>query len=155
MSYELFPQEVPERIGPTLLGIFMISWCLFHLVAIRDIRPDGFAPTMILIITVGSWTRRLFPRKSLAAGSFHHQPQEDLGAAAGFIAAIITAWGISRLTGGSVSPAFAAGRASDRRARQVDIAESMLARRGSHDLACRPATAGYSTASTPIFSWPP
>jgi phosphatidate cytidylyltransferase len=53
MTYELFsPKKYLERIGLTLLGIFMISWCLFHLVAIRGLQPEGMGLTLMLIITV-------------------------------------------------------------------------------------------------------
>lgn len=134
MSYELFsPKKYLERIGLTLLGIFMISWCLFHLVAIRDIRPDGFALTMILIITVwimdtaAYFLGKSFGRRQLSTIS----PKKTWeGAAAGFIAAIVTAWGISRLMGGSVSPAFAAGAGVliGVFGQVSDIAESMLKR---------------------------
>ena len=134
MSYELFsPKKYLERIGLTLLGIFMVSWCLFHLVAIRDIRPDGYALTLILIITVwimdtaAYFLGKQFGRRQLSTIS----PKKTWeGAAAGFIAAIVTAWGISRLLGGTVSPAFAAGAGVliGIFGQVSDIAESMLKR---------------------------
>ncbi len=134
MSYELFsPKKYLERIGLTLLGIFMISWCLFHLVAIRDLRPDGSALTLILIVTVwimdtaAYFLGKSFGRRQLSTIS----PKKTWeGAAAGFIAAIVTAWGLSRLTGGAVSPAFAAGAGVliGIFGQVSDIAESMLKR---------------------------
>ena len=159
MSYELFsPKKYLERIGLTLLGIFMISWCLFHLVAIRDIRPDGFAPTMILIITVRSWTRppisseilrrrqlstispkktwrsrrRLYRRDNHRLG---HKQADRRFRFSGF-----------RRRAGRPDRRLRAGRYRGIHAQ---------ARRGSQGLSPAPATAGYSTASTPIFSWPP
>ena len=134
MSYELFSsKKYLERIGLTLLGIFMISWCLFHLVAIRDIRPDGLGLTLMLIITV--WimdTAAYFLGKNLGRRQLSTiSPKKTWeGAAAGFIAAIITAWGISRLTGGSISPVFAAGAGVliGVFGQVSDIAESMLKR---------------------------
>jgi phosphatidate cytidylyltransferase len=134
MCYELFsPKKYLERIGLTLLGIFMISWCLFHLVAIRGLRPDGLALTLLLIITVwimdtaAYFLGKSFGRRQLSSIS----PKKTWeGAAAGFIAAILTAWGISRFTGGAVSPLFAvgAGVLIGIFGQVSDIAESMLKR---------------------------
>ncbi|MEK7722346.1 MAG: phosphatidate cytidylyltransferase [Elusimicrobiota bacterium] len=134
MSYELFsPKKYLERIGLTLLGIFMISWCLFHLVAIRDIRPDGLALTLMLILTVwimdtaAYFLGKSFGRRRLSTIS----PGKTWeGAVAGFIAAVVTAWGISRLMGGSVSHVFAvgAGVLIGIFGQVSDIAESMLKR---------------------------
>ena len=134
MSYELFaPKKYLERIAMTLMGIFMISWCLAHLVAIRDIRPDGLALTLMLIVTVwvmdtaAYFLGKTFGRRQLSTIS----PKKTWeGAVAGFVAAIITAWGMSRLTGGSVSPAFAAGAGVliGIFGQASDITESMLKR---------------------------
>jgi phosphatidate cytidylyltransferase len=134
MSYELFSaKKYLERIGLTLLGIFMISWCLSHLVAIRDLRPDGLGLTLLLIITVwimdtaAYFLGKSFGRRQLSTIS----PKKTWeGAAAGFIAAIVTAWGISRLLGGSISPSFAvgAGVLIGIFGQVSDIAESMLKR---------------------------
>ncbi|OIN99927.1 MAG: hypothetical protein AUJ51_11555 [Elusimicrobia bacterium CG1_02_56_21] len=134
MSYELFAsKKYLERIGLTLLGILMISWCLFHLIAIRDMRPDGLALTLILIVavwimdTAAYFLGKSFGRRQLSAIS----PRKTWeGAAAGFIAAIVTAWGISRLMGGSITPAFAAGAGVliGIFGQVSDISESMLKR---------------------------
>ena len=134
MSYELFsPKKYLERIGLTLLGIFMISWCLFHLVAIRDIRPDGMGLTLMLIITVwimdtaAYFLGKSFGRRQLSTIS----PKKTReGAAAGFIAAVVTALVIGRLMHGTVSPAFAAGAGVliGIFGQISDIAESMLKR---------------------------
>ncbi len=133
MTWELFsPKKYLERIGLTLLGIFMISWCLFHLVAIRDIRPGGLWLTLMLIITV--WVMdtaayffgRSFGKRQLSTIS----PKKTWeGAAAGFIAAILTAWGLSRLSG-AFPPVFAAGAGVliGVFGQISDIAESMLKR---------------------------
>jgi phosphatidate cytidylyltransferase len=134
MTYELFSEKkYLERIGLTLLGIFMISWCLFHLMAIRGLRPDGLALTLLLIITVwimdtaAYFLGKSFGRRQLSSIS----PKKTWeGAAAGFIAAILTAWGISKLTGGAVTPLFAigAGVLIGVFGQISDIAESMLKR---------------------------
>jgi len=133
MTWELFsPKKYLERMGLTLLGVFMISWCLFHLVAIRDLRPAGLWLTLLLIITV--WVMdtaayffgRSFGRRQLSSIS----PKKTWeGAAAGFIAAILTAWGISKMSG-AFSPAFAAGAGVliGVFGQVSDIAESMLKR---------------------------
>ena len=53
LVYEIFStKKYLERIGFTLLGLFMVSWCMFHLVSLRNIRPDGEALTFMLIVTV-------------------------------------------------------------------------------------------------------
>ncbi len=134
MSYELFSQKkYLERIGLTLLGIFMVSWCLFHLVAIRGLKPGGFALTLMLIVTVwvmdtaAYFMGRSFGRRQLSTIS----PKKTWeGAAAGFIAAILTAWGMSRLSGGEFSPLFAAGVGVviGVFGQVSDIAESMIKR---------------------------
>ncbi|HAT72753.1 MAG TPA: phosphatidate cytidylyltransferase [Elusimicrobia bacterium] len=134
MTYELFsPVKYLERIGLTLLGIFMISWCLFHLVAIRGLRSEGLALTLLLIITVwimdtaAYFLGKSFGRRQLSSIS----PKKTWeGAVAGFAAAILTAWGISRLTGGAVTPLFAigAGVLIGIFGQISDIAESMLKR---------------------------
>jgi len=134
MCYELFsPKKYLERIGLTLLGIFMISWCLFHLVAIRDIRPDGMGLTLMLIVTVwimdtaAYFVGKSFGRRQLSTIS----PKKTWeGAAAGFIAAVITTLAIGRLMNGTVSPAFAAGAGVliGIFGQISDIAESMLKR---------------------------
>jgi len=134
MSWELFsPKKYLERIGLTLLGIFMVSWCLFHLIAIRGLRPGGLALTLMLIITVwimdtaAYFLGKSFGRRQLSSIS----PKKTWeGAAAGFLAAILTAWGVSRLTGGEFSPLFAAGAGVliGIFGQISDIAESMLKR---------------------------
>ena len=134
MSYELFsPKKYLERIGLTLLGIFMISWCLFHLVSLRDIRPDGMGLTLMLIVTV--WimdTAAYFLGKSIGRRQLSTiSPKKTWeGAAAGFISAVITALVISRFMGGTVSYAFAAGAGVliGVFGQVSDIAESMLKR---------------------------
>ncbi|MBI5744380.1 MAG: phosphatidate cytidylyltransferase [Elusimicrobia bacterium] len=134
MCYELFSEKkYLERIGLTLLGIFMISWCLFHLVAIRGLKPGGLSLTLTLIITV--WimdTAAYFLGKRFGSRQLSTiSPKKTWeGAAAGFIAAIITAWGVNRLTGGEFSPLFAAGAGVliGIFGQVSDIAESMLKR---------------------------
>lgn len=134
MSYELFSaKKYLERIGLTLLGIFMISWCLFHLVAIRDLRPAGLGLTLMLIVTVwimdtaAYFLGKSFGRRQLSTIS----PKKTWeGAAAGFIASVLTALLISRLMNGAVSYAFAAGAGVliGIFGQVSDIAESMLKR---------------------------
>ncbi|OGR64897.1 MAG: hypothetical protein A2X31_12250 [Elusimicrobia bacterium GWB2_63_22] len=134
MSYELFSaKKYLERIGLTLLGIFMISWCLFHLVAIRDLRPDGMGLTLMLIVTVwimdtaAYFLGKSFGRRQLSTIS----PKKTWeGAAAGFIASVVTALVISRFMNGTVSYAFAAGAGVliGIFGQVSDIAESMLKR---------------------------
>ncbi|MDA8243895.1 MAG: phosphatidate cytidylyltransferase [Elusimicrobia bacterium] len=133
IAWEMFsPKKYLERIGLTLMGLFMVSWCLFHLISIRDFRPAGLWLTLMLIITV--WVMdtaayffgRSFGRRQLSTIS----PKKTWeGAAAGFIAAILTAWGISALSG-AFSTAFAAGAGVliGIFGQVSDIAESMLKR---------------------------
>ncbi len=134
MTCELFSsKKYLERIGLTLLGIFMISWCLFHLVALRDIRPDGMSLTFMLIVTVwvmdtaAYFLGKSFGRRQLSTIS----PKKTWeGAAAGFIASVITALAIGRLTDGAISPRFAAGAGVliGIFGQVSDISESMLKR---------------------------
>lgn len=134
MCYELFsPKKYLERMGLTLLGIFMISWCLFHLVAIRGLKPGGMELTLTLIITV--WvmdTAAYFLGKSFGKRQLSTiSPKKTWeGAAAGFIASILTAWGVTSLAGGGFSPLFAvgAGVLIGVFGQVSDIAESMLKR---------------------------
>lgn len=134
MSYELFsPKKYLERIGLTLLGIFMISWCLFHLVALRDVRPDGLGLTLMLIVTVwimdtaAYFLGKSFGRRQLSTIS----PKKTWeGAAAGFISAVIVTLVFARFMDGTVSYAFAAGAGVliGIFGQVSDIAESMLKR---------------------------
>ena len=134
MTYELFsPKKYLERVGLTLLGIFMISWCMFHLIAIRGLRPDGMVLTFMLIVTV--WvmdTAAYFFGKSLGRRQLSSiSPKKTWeGAAAGFIAAVGTSLLIARLSEGLVSPYFAAGAGVliGVFGQLSDIAESMLKR---------------------------
>lgn len=134
MSYELFsPKKYLERIGLTLLGIFMVSWCLFHLVALRDIRPDGLGLTLMLIVTVwimdtaAYFLGKSFGRRQLSTIS----PKKTWeGAAAGFISAVAVTLVFARFMDGTVSYAFAAGAGVliGIFGQVSDIAESMLKR---------------------------
>lgn len=134
MCYELFSEKkYLERIGLTLLGIFMVSWCLFHLVAIRGLRPEGLGLTVMLIVTVwimdtaAYFMGKNFGRRQLSSIS----PKKTWeGAAAGFISAVVTAMAIGHFMGGTVSPAFAAGAGVliGVFGQVSDIAESMLKR---------------------------
>lgn len=134
MSYELFsPKKYLERIGLTLLGIFMVSWCLFHLVALRDVRPDGLGLTLMLIVTVwimdtaAYFLGKSFGRRQLSTIS----PKKTWeGAAAGFISAVVVTLVFARFMGGTVSYAFAAGAGVliGVFGQVSDIAESMLKR---------------------------
>lgn len=133
ITWELFSsRKYVERIGLTLLGVFMISWTLFHLVAIRDVKPGGLWLTLMLIVTV--WVMdtaayffgRSFGRRQLSSIS----PKKTWeGAAAGFIAAILCAWAIARISG-KFPPQFAvgAGVLIGIFGQISDIAESMLKR---------------------------
>ncbi len=133
MCYELFTEKkYLERIGLTLLGLFMVSWCLFHLVAIRDLQPAGFALTLQLIITVwvmdtaAYFMGRSFGRRQLSTIS----PKKTWeGAAAGFIASVATAMLIGHLSG-ALSLAFSAGAGVliGIFGQVSDIAESMIKR---------------------------
>ncbi|HAF96259.1 MAG: hypothetical protein A2021_02700 [Elusimicrobia bacterium GWF2_52_66] len=134
MIYELFStHKYLERIGLTLLGIFMVSWCLFHLIALRDLRPDGEWLTFMLIVTV--WIMdtaayvigRRFGRRKLSTIS----PKKTWeGAAAGFIFAIGSVFVLRLAAKETVSPAFAlaAGALIGVFGQVSDIAESMLKR---------------------------
>lgn len=134
MSYELFsPKKYLERIGLTLLGIFMVSWCLFHLVALRDVRPDGLGLTLMLIVTVwimdtaAYFLGKSFGRRQLSTIS----PKKTWeGAAAGFISAVLGTLVFARFMDGTVSYAFAAGAGVliGIFGQVSDIAESMLKR---------------------------
>ncbi len=133
MTWELFSsRKYIERIGLTLMGIFLVSWCLSYLVALRDVRPAGLWLTLMLIITV--WvmdTSAYFFGRSLGRRQLSSiSPKKTWeGAAAGFIAAVLTAWAISRFSG-AFPPAFAAGAGVliGVFGQVSDIAESMLKR---------------------------
>ena len=134
MLYELFsPRKYLERIGLTLLGIFMLGWCLFHLIALRDLRPDGEWLTFMLIVTV--WIMdtaayligRRFGRRKLSTIS----PKKTWeGAAAGFIFAIGSVFALRLAAKETVSPVFAlaAGTLIGIFGQVSDMAESMLKR---------------------------
>jgi phosphatidate cytidylyltransferase len=134
MLYELFStRKYLERIGLTLLGIFMLSWCLFHLIALRDLRPDGEWLTFMLIVTV--WIMdtaayligRRFGRRQLSTIS----PKKTReGAAAGFVFAIGSVFALRLIAKETVSLAFAlaAGALIGVFGQVSDIAESMLKR---------------------------
>ncbi|HAH32052.1 MAG TPA: hypothetical protein DCL44_07040 [Elusimicrobia bacterium] len=134
MLYELFSaKKYLERIGLTLLGIFMVSWCLFHLIALRDLRPDGEWLTFMLIVTVwvmdtaAYYVGKRFGRRQLSTIS----PKKTWeGAVAGFIFAIGTVFALRLLSKEIVSPAFAvaAGVLIGIFGQISDIAESMLKR---------------------------
>ena len=134
MTYELFSEKkYLERIGLTLLGIFMISWCLFHLVAIRGLRPDGLALTLMLIITVwimdtaAYFLGKSFGRRQLSTIS----PKKTWeGAVAGFVSAILMTLLFRVFMKNPISPAFAvtAGVLIGVFGQLSDIAESMLKR---------------------------
>ncbi len=134
LLYEIFSQKkYLERVGFTLLGVFMISWCLFHLVALRDVRPDGEALTFMLLATVwvmdtaayafGKWAGK----KQLSTIS----PKKTWeGAAAGFVSAVLMALLSRALMSEPVSLLFAvtAGVLIGVFGQLSDIAESMIKR---------------------------
>ncbi|HBB66931.1 MAG: hypothetical protein A2X28_05210 [Elusimicrobia bacterium GWA2_56_46] len=134
LIYEIFSRKkYLERVGFTLLGLFMISWCLFHLIALRDIRPDGEALTFMLIVTV--WVMdtaayafgRFFGKKQLSTIS----PKKTWeGALAGFASAILTALLFRAFMKEPVSVLFAAtsGVLIGVFGQLSDIAESMIKR---------------------------
>ncbi|MBU2573253.1 MAG: phosphatidate cytidylyltransferase [Elusimicrobia bacterium] len=134
LTYEIFSEKkYLERVGFTLLGVFMISWCLFHLIALRDVRPDGEALTFMLIVTV--WVMdtaayafgRLAGKKQFSTIS----PKKTWeGAAAGFICAVLMTLLARSLMKEPVSLAFAitAGVLIGVFGQLSDIAESMLKR---------------------------
>ena len=134
LVYEIFSRKkYLERIGFTLLGLFMISWCMVHLLALRNIRPDGEALTFMLIVTV--WVMdtaayafgRFFGKRSLSTIS----PKKTWeGALAGFVSAILMTLLARALMGYSISAAFAvtAGVLIGVFGQLSDIAESMVKR---------------------------
>jgi len=111
LVYEIVsPKKYLERIGFTLLGLFMISWCMFHLVSLRNIRPDGEALTFMLIVTV--WVMdtaayafgRFFGKRQLSTIS----PRKTWeGALAGCVSAILMTLLFRVFMNNSISPAFA------------------------------------------------
>lgn len=134
LVYEILsPKKYLERVGFTLLGLFMISWCLVHLISLRNIRPDGEALTFMLIVTV--WVMdtaayafgRLFGRRTLTAVS----PKKTWeGAIAGFASAILMTLLFRALMRYSVSAVYAvaAGVLIGVFGQLSDIAESMIKR---------------------------
>jgi len=134
MTWELFsPVKYLERIALTLLGIFMVPWCLFHLIALRGLKPDGMVLTFLLIVTV--WvmdTAAYFVGKSMGRRQLSTiSPKKTWeGAAAGFIFAIGTAVLVAKLSGGLVTAwnAALAGVLIGVFGQLSDIAESMLKR---------------------------
>jgi phosphatidate cytidylyltransferase len=134
LVYEILSRKkYLERIGFTLLGLFMISWCLFHLIALRDVRPDGEALTFMLIVTV--WVMdtaayaagRSFGKRQLSTIS----PKKTWeGAIAGFISAILMTLLFREFMKDTVTVAFAvaAGVIIGIFGQLSDIAESMIKR---------------------------
>ena len=134
LVYEIFSEKkYLERIGFTLLGLFMISWCMVHLIALRDIRPDGEALTFMLIVTV--WVMdtaayavgRSFGKRQLSSIS----PKKTWeGALAGFVSAILMTLLSRALMHNSISAAYAvtAGILIGIFGQLSDIAESMVKR---------------------------
>ncbi len=134
LVYEIFSKKkYLERIGFTLLGLFMISWCMVHLIALRNLRPDGAALTYMLIVTV--WVMdtaayafgRSFGKRQLSTIS----PKKTWeGALAGFVSAILMTLLCRALMHYSVSAAFAvtAGILIGVFGQLSDIAESMVKR---------------------------
>ncbi|HOW88725.1 MAG TPA: phosphatidate cytidylyltransferase [Elusimicrobiales bacterium] len=134
LVYEMFSgKKYLERIGFTLLGLFMVSWCLFHLIALRDIRPDGEALTFMLIVTV--WVMdtvayacgRGFGKRQLSTIS----PKKTWeGAIAGFVSAVLMTFLFRSFMKETVTPAYAlaAGTIIGVFGQLSDIAESMLKR---------------------------
>jgi len=134
LVYEVFSKKkYLERVGFTLLGLFMISWCMVHLIALRNIRPDGEALTFMLIVTV--WVMdtaayafgRFFGKRQLSTIS----PKKTWeGALAGFVSAILMTLLARALMGCSVSAAFAvtAGVLIGVFGQLSDISESMIKR---------------------------
>lgn len=134
LIYEIFSEKkYLERIGFTLLGVFMISWCLFHLIALRDVRPDGEALTFMLLVTVwvmdtaaygfGRWAGKrqlstISPKKTWE------------GAMAGFVSAVLMTLLCRFFMSEPVSVPFAvaAGVLIGVFGQLSDIAESMLKR---------------------------
>lgn len=122
-----------ERIAFTLFGIVLISWNLSHLIGIRNIRPDGEGLTFIIIISV--WIMdtaayaggKMFGRKRLSSIS----PKKTWeGAAAGFIAAIVSVFLLRLFLKDtvSVSMAWGIGLLIGIIAQISDLAESMIKR---------------------------
>lgn len=82
-----------ERLSGTLFGIFFISWNLMHMVAIRNVRPDGEGLTFMIFITVwlmdtaAYFVGKGFGKRKLSTVS----PKKTWeGAAASFVAAVIS-----------------------------------------------------------------
>lgn len=137
---ELFMQKkYLERMGLTFLGIFMVSWCMFHLIPLRNLQPEGSAITFLLIITV--WVMdtaayffgKNFGKNQLTAVS----PKKTWeGAIAGFIFAIATSLLLAKIFGWIITPAKSVviGILIGIFGQMSDIAESMLKRAvGSKD----------------------
>jgi phosphatidate cytidylyltransferase len=134
LVYEIFSRKkYLERIGFTLLGLFMISWCMVHLIALRDLRPDGEALTFMLIVTV--WVMdtaayafgRFFGKRQLSTIS----PKKTWeGALAGFVSAVLMTLLSRALMNYSISVSFAvaAGVLIGIFGQLSDIAESMVKR---------------------------
>lgn len=130
---ELFHKEkYIERMGLTLLGIFILSWCLFMFIPLRTL-PHGMELTFLLIITV--WVMdtaayffgKKFGKNQLTAVS----PKKTWeGAIAGFVFAIGTAILIAKFTNGGISygRAAALGVIIGIFGQMSDIAESMIKR---------------------------
>lgn len=133
LCLELFQKEkYIERMGLTLLGIFMLSWCLFQFIPLRDL-PEGKNLTFLLIVTV--WvmdTAAYFFGKKIGKNQLTPvSPKKTWeGAIAGFIFAIGTALLIARFTDGQISYGKAAiiGVLIGIFGQMSDIAESMIKR---------------------------
>jgi len=122
-----------ERIALTLLGIFMLPWCLSFLVGIRDIRPDGEAITYILLISVWTMdTAAYFVGKTFGSRRLSPiSPKKTWeGAVAGFAGALVGVFLLRNFleTNIGIAAAWGFGIMVGILGQVSDIAESMIKR---------------------------
>lgn len=123
------------RIGVGFVGALLIGWSMAHLFLLRDLRPQGAALTVMLLVTVwmcdtGSYVfGSLWGRRTLARGI---SPRKSvLGAVAGVVTGVSTMvvlWRALRVDALSVRHAVLLGVVVSVMSIVSDLAESLIKR---------------------------
>lgn len=128
-----YKQKYLERIAFTLMGIYGLAWPLWHMSALRELRPDGKGLTFLMLVTV--WfmdtaayaAGRAFGSRQLSSIS----PKKTWeGAIAGFAGAFIAVFAIRVFMKDTMSAPLAAWLAAaiGVGGQLSDLAESMIKR---------------------------
>lgn len=130
---EMFRKEkFVERMGLTVLGIFMVSWCLSHMFMLRDLEKGEVITYLMIISTWVADTAAYTFGKTLGRHKLTSiSPKKTWeGAVAGFVFAVGASLLIARISGWAVSLnyALAAGIIIGTFGQMSDIAESLVKR---------------------------